>query len=118
MNGIAGTPGVLLDGSRRAAAEQDRLRGAIQQLEGVFVQQLFTAMRQTVPEGGLVDGGAGEEMFAGLLDGHLAAMVPGSWDDDGLEWAMMRQLRPGLQPAGDIAEPAEAPARGKARGPA
>ncbi len=69
-----------------------RLRDAVQQLEGVFVEQLFKAMRATVPEEGITGGGAGEEMFTGLMDQHLAERVPGSWDR-GLAEALTRQLQ-------------------------
>ena len=54
--------------------EQQKLRETAGQLEGLFVQQLFKAMRETVPTGdGIVSGGAGEDMFTGLMDQHLAA---------------------------------------------
>ncbi len=68
-----------------------RLRDAVTQLEGVFVEQLFKAMRATVPEDGVTSGGAGEEMFTSLMDQHLAASVPASWDR-GLTEALTRQL--------------------------
>jgi flagellar protein FlgJ len=29
-------------------------------------------MRETVPQGGAIPGGSGEEMFSGLLDQHIA----------------------------------------------
>lgn len=69
-----------------------RLRATARDLEGVFVEQLFKAMRETVPTDGLVGGGSGEEMFSALLDQHLAAQVPGTWSH-GLAEAVYRQLR-------------------------
>lgn len=74
------------------------LRRAAQQLEAVFVEQLYKAMRETVPEGGLVDGGAGEEMFSGMLDQHLAGLTPEKMDS-GLSHAIYRQLRQRLATA-------------------
>ncbi len=63
------------------------------QLQGVFVQQLFKAMRETVPQGeGFVSGGAGEEIFTSLMDEHLAAETPKHWEG-GLGEALYRQLR-------------------------
>lgn len=59
-------------GGPAADGGTERLRAASRRLEGVFVQQLFKAMRETVPGGGIVDGGAGEETFTGLLDEHVA----------------------------------------------
>lgn len=75
-----------------APAEQARLRRAAQQMEGLFVEQMFKAMRESVPEGGIADGGPGEEMFSGLLDSHLANQVPTSWDH-GLGAAIYRQMQ-------------------------
>jgi peptidoglycan hydrolase FlgJ len=73
------------------ANEQQRLRGAAKQLEGVFVEQLFKAMRETVPNDGLTHGGAGEDMFTGLLDQHLSESAPGQWQH-GIGEALFRQL--------------------------
>ena len=76
------------------ASEKDSaLRKTARDLEGLFVQQLFKAMRETVPEGeGIVSGGAGEEIFTGLLDEHLAAETPRQWES-GVAEALYRQLR-------------------------
>jgi flagellar protein FlgJ len=71
------------------------------QLEGMFVQQLYKAMRETVPQQeGIVSGGAGEDIFTGLLDQHLAAETPKQWEH-GIAQALYRQLRHGT--------PADAP---------
>ena len=82
-----------------------KLRDAAQQLEGVFVEQLFKSMRETVPDGGVIDGGSGEEIFSSLMDQHLAAQVPADWER-GLGAALYRQLR-GSAPAetGNVASP-------------
>ena len=85
----------------------EKLKKAAQQLEGMFVQQLYKAMRETVPQQeGIVSGGAGEDIFNGLLDQHLAAETPKHWEG-GLSDAIYRQMRRGL-PADAIA-PAPAP---------
>ena len=90
-----------------ASPEELRLRKAAQQLEGVFVQQLFKAMRETVPkDDGIVSGGSGEEIFTGMLDQHLAADTPTQWQS-GLGEALYRQLRGRL--SGAPAEASEAP---------
>jgi flagellar protein FlgJ len=82
--------------------ERERLQDAMRQLEGVFVQQLFKAMRETVPDEGIVSGGSGEEIFTSLLDERLAALVPEAWGHDGIEAALLRQFR-GALPADDAA---------------
>ena len=82
--------------SRVASPEDQKLRDVVRQLEGVFTEQLFKAMRETVPKGGgVVDGGSGEEMFTGLLDQRLSAEAPAKWQH-GLADALFRQLRGAL----------------------
>ena len=72
-----------------------KLKKAVGDLEGVFVQQLFKAMRETVPQGdGIVSGGSGEDIFTSLMDQHLAAETPHQWHG-GIGEALYRQLRHG-----------------------
>lgn len=92
-------------GAPAPPSDEARLRKASQDLEGVFVEQLFKAMRETVPESSLLDGGAGEEMFTSMLDSHLAAEVPSQWAS-GLAEALYRQLR-GALPGADEATGAD-----------
>ena len=73
--------------------EETKLRRATQELEGVFVQELFKAMRDTVPEGGIVDGGPGEEMFSDMMDQQISAEAATGWER-GIGAALYRQLRP------------------------
>ena len=69
------------------------LRKVADQMAGVFAEQLFKAMRDTVPQGdGAFDGGSGEEMFSGLMDQHLAAETPTQWAR-GLTDSIVRHLR-------------------------
>ena len=78
------------------ATRETKLKNAAQQLEGMFVQQLYKAMRDTVPQqDGIVTGGAGEDIFTGLMDQHLAAETPKHWEN-GLSKALYRQLHRGL----------------------
>lgn len=83
-----GGPAVPLAGDREA-----RLRETAQQLEGVFVAQLYQAMRETIPDDGLMSGGSGEEMFTGLMDQQMATQTPAQWGGHGLTDALVRQLR-------------------------
>jgi flagellar protein FlgJ len=95
---IDGVPTITAIGTATPAAppasEKDTaLRKTARDLEGLFVQQLFKAMRETVPEGeGIVSGGAGEDIFTGLLDQHLAAETPRQWQS-GIAEGLYRQLR-------------------------
>jgi flagellar protein FlgJ len=83
-----------------AGEKETALRKTARDLEGLFVQQLFKSMRETVPEGeGIVSGGAGEDIFTGLLDQHLAAETPKQWQS-GIAEALYRQLRGIAAPGG------------------
>ena len=80
--------------TRTAVQPEDaKLRKAVADLQGLFVQQLFKAMRDTVPQGdGIVSGGSGEEIFTSLMDQHVAAETPTRWEG-GVGEALYRQLR-------------------------
>lgn len=84
MSGVGGVGG---PGARET--EHARLRQAAHQLEGVFLAQLFQAIRATVPEG---EGAAqGEAMFTAMLDDAVAARAADRLDR-GLGEALYRQL--------------------------
>jgi peptidoglycan hydrolase FlgJ len=83
-----------------AADERARLRTLARQLEGVFVAQLFKAMRESVPRGGLTDGGSGGEMFTAMLDEKVADQAAARMNDH-LGEALVRQLAHRLSAAGD-----------------
>ncbi|MEO7359013.1 MAG: rod-binding protein [Gemmatimonadaceae bacterium] len=88
-----------------ASNDDDKLRKASNDLEGLFVSQLFKAMRETVPkDDGIVSGGSGEEIFTGLMDEHLAAETPKHWGG-GISEALYRQLRKGLSAVGESGVP-------------
>jgi len=70
----------------------ERLRASARDLEAVFIQQMFKAMRETVPTDGLMSGGSSEEMFTTLMDQHIAGQVPDR-TPSGLAEAVYRQLR-------------------------
>lgn len=78
-------------GAPAGVDEATRLRHVARELEGVFVQEMFKAMRETVPEAGPFGGGAGEEMFTAMLDGEIATRAPERWER-GLAEALYRQL--------------------------
>ena len=83
-------------GSTVTPSRDAKLKEAAQHLEGMFVQQLYKAMRDTVPQqDGIVTGGTGEDIFTGLMDEHLAAETPKHWEN-GLSKALYRQLHRGL----------------------
>jgi Rod binding domain-containing protein len=99
--------GVAPDGVRRpdgarplqgpAPAPRAQLRKLAHEMEGVFVAQLFQAMRQTVPGGGVLEPSPGEEMFTGMLD-DLVARRAAEQSHRGIGEALYRQLARRLPP--------------------
>lgn len=72
---------------------REQLKSTAQSLQSVFVEQLFKAMRDTVPQDGLTSGGQGEDMFRTMLDQQAAELAPGQWQHAGsLSDAVVRQL--------------------------
>lgn len=85
VNGTGNAPAV------NPVDDAARLRKAAAEAEGVFMQQLFKAMRETVPGDGLFDGGSGEAMFTEMLDAHVAEAAAAR-QKNGLGEALYRQL--------------------------
>lgn len=78
-----------------AAAERQRLERACAQLEGVFMNELAKALRETVPQDGVLPSGTGGDMFASMLDEKLAELAAAR-SRSGLTAALLEQL--GKQP--------------------
>jgi peptidoglycan hydrolase FlgJ len=72
--------------------QEAAMRKAAKDLEGLFVQQLFKSMRETVPtDGGLTARTQGEDLFTGLMDESVAADTGTRWHR-GLSDAIYRAL--------------------------
>ena len=70
--------------------ELDRLWEASKQMEGVFVQYLMKALRDTVPNQGHADA-PGADMYGSLLDEHMAQVIANE-THSGIAEALYRQL--------------------------
>lgn len=101
MNGVqVPSTSRAASGRQTGSAEDARLREACARFEGVFMQQMLEAMRETVPEDGVLSGGTGEELFTSLLDQHLAEEAA-LRQRGGLGEILYQQLRSAmLRPAG------------------
>lgn len=58
--------------------KERRLREACAGFEAIMLKQILTLARQSVPEGGLLSGGYGEEIFRSMHDDQLARKMAGS----------------------------------------
>ena len=72
--------------------EAERLKAATTLLESTFVEELYRVMREPVPDG-MVSGGQGEKIFAGMLDRHVAEVTAGRLEDRGLGRAIYERFR-------------------------
>ena len=73
------------------ARAREHLRQVCQQLEAVFMRQLFAAMRAGGDKEGLFGESTSEEMFTAMLDDHLAETAAQKMER-GLGEAIYRQL--------------------------
>jgi peptidoglycan hydrolase FlgJ len=77
--------------------ERAQLRRMAHELEGVFLNQLFQAMRASVPQDGLIEAAPGQELFTSLLDEHLAGQAAERMKG-GIGEALYRQMARRLPP--------------------
>jgi peptidoglycan hydrolase FlgJ len=61
------------------AAEEEKLQGACQQFEEMFLTQMMKQMRKSGPKGGMFGGGQGSDQFADMLDQERSK----SWAQNG-----------------------------------
>jgi flagellar protein FlgJ len=81
-------------------AAEAKLRKTALQLEGLFVQRMFAAMRETVPQDGIMAQSSAESTFSSLLDEKMAEQAPTQWSGaHSLAEALYRQLRARIEPA-------------------
>jgi flagellar protein FlgJ len=94
MSAACGTSQVNpeLDAPGATANEETRLRWTAQQLEIMFMQELFKGMRRTVPAGGLFEQSFSLQTYQEMLDAELAKnMAVGG--GIGLSELIFKQLR-------------------------
>ncbi|MEO8199979.1 MAG: rod-binding protein [Gemmatimonadota bacterium] len=81
-----------------AGNADERLHQLASNLEGVFVGQLFKAMRAGVPNGGMLEASTGQDTFTSMLDDRLAELAAQRLQH-GMGDALYRQLSRRLAPA-------------------
>ncbi len=94
MSAVSGPAGMT------AAPRPDphaQLRRMAHELEGLFLNQLFKAMRASVPQDGLIESGPGQELFTSMLDERLAGEAAERMKS-GMGEALYRQMARRLPP--------------------
>lgn len=79
-------------------SKEEKLQLAAKQFETLLIQQMLKAMRDTVPEGGLMKKNSGEKMFQDMMDQQLSNDLSSSFGL-GLGDAIVRQLGEAGNPA-------------------
>jgi peptidoglycan hydrolase FlgJ len=93
MSPVGPTPSVGLNAAP-PVNDDARLRKSALQLEGLFVQRMFAAMRDTVPDDGMMAQSSAEGTFTSMLDEKMAEQVPQQWNGEhSLAQALYHQLR-------------------------
>ena len=93
MTGVGGV------GGAGAPDPRQKVRAMAHELEGMFLNQLFQAMRQSVPQDGLIDSAPGQQMFTQMFDERMASEAAKHMTH-GLGEALYRQLAARLPAAG------------------
>ena len=72
MTAVGGVGGTDAGGPAGLTGERAKVYKLAHDLEGVFLNQLFQAMRQSVPQDGAIGEAPGQEMFTQLFDEKMA----------------------------------------------
>lgn len=94
------SPADAAHGAPRPGSPNAKLMKAAQDLESVFYGQLFQAMRESVPDDGMIDESSGEKMFTGMLDDEVAKLATNQTGRD-LATVLYKQLAQKITPPSD-----------------
>ncbi|KJS19419.1 MAG: hypothetical protein VR72_18715 [Clostridiaceae bacterium BRH_c20a] len=75
MNNSENSFAEILNKVEKGKEDDAKLMDASQQLESVFIHQMISQMRATIPEGGLLGKSQGEEIFQDMLDEKYAENI-------------------------------------------
>jgi len=68
----------FLDQSKKVAGNKEessgRLKEVAREFSSIFIKQMFSSMRATLPEETLLDGGFAEDIFQDMLDEEISKM--------------------------------------------
>ncbi len=102
MTPVGGVEGAGGSAPLSPSSPRGKMRQLAHDLEGVFLNQLFQAMRQGIPQDGVIEPAPGQDMFTQLFDEKIANEAS-RHSTRGLGEALYRQLAARL-PAQDTTE--------------
>jgi len=101
--------GLGVDGARdlatlgkSATADPDQALTVAREFESLLVNEVFKAMRQTVPESPLFGGGFSNDVFTSMLDEQLARQAAEGGSGFGLAETMAQQMGGGTAPSSPL----------------
>ena len=82
---------------------QEQLKQTCQQYEAYFQQMMIQSMRQTVPEGGLIERSNGQKWFEEAFDAEVAQSIS-TGQGTGLAETLYKQMSGGPTSSGDAGD--------------
>ncbi len=62
----------------RTVSPDSKIDSASNEMESLFIQNMFKEMRASIPKSGLTGGGKAQEMFTDMLDAEMAKTISAS----------------------------------------
>ena len=81
-----------LDQAARKARDIESLRQSTREFEALYINEMFKAMRKTIPEGGLIEKDMSQDIYEEMMDMERAR-IASEGKGIGLGQAMFDQLR-------------------------
>jgi flagellar protein FlgJ len=81
-----------LGNAAKKARDMESLRQSTREFEALYINEMFKAMRKTIPDGGLIEKGMSEDIYQEMIDMEHAR-VASEGNGIGLGQAMFEQLR-------------------------
>lgn len=75
INNLSGSSSASEIPGKKEISRDERLKKATQEFEAFFIGEMFKNMRKTVPDGGLVKKGQGEEIYREMLDAEVSTQL-------------------------------------------
>lgn len=80
------------DPAAAKARDLQQLRDSTREFEALFINEMFKAMRRTIPDGGLIEKNISEDILREMMDLEIARQAS-SGEGLGIAEAMFEQLR-------------------------
>lgn len=93
----AGKTGATQPGKVLSERDRQSLRQSCREFEAIYIQEMYKAMRKTVPDGGLFEKDMSNDLYRDLMDAELAKSTAAG-KGTGIGEAMYKQITDKLSP--------------------